>query len=56
MARNVFGSRKITREDRYTKGKISFTKSDEYWEYFKMFMICVGGYLFFHFIIMGWHF
>ena len=34
MARNFMGSRKITTEDKYTKGKIQFSKGDEYFEYF----------------------
>ena len=34
---------------------ISYTKSDEYWDYFKMFLIVVVGYLYFHFVIMGFH-
>jgi len=54
MARDLFGNKKITREDKYTRGKTTFTKQDEYWEYFKMFLILLAGYAFFHFIIMGW--
>ena len=54
MARNIFGTKKITKEDRYTRGRTTFTKSDEYWEYFKMFLILLIGYIFFHFIVMGW--
>jgi len=54
MARDVFGNKKITREDKYTSGKITFTKSDEYREYFKIFLLLLLTYAFFHFIIMGW--
>ena len=43
MARNMFGSRKLTKEDTYTKGKIQFSKSDEYFEYFKMFILILIG-------------
>ena len=43
MARNMFGSRKLTKEDAYTKGKIQFSKSDEYFEYFKMFLLILIG-------------
>ena len=43
MARNMFGSRKLTKEDTYTKGKIQFSKSDEYFEYFKMFLLILIG-------------
>ena len=34
---------------------ISYTKSDEYWDYFKMFLKVAVGYLYFHFVIMGWN-
>ena len=54
MARDLLGNKKITKEDRYTRHKTTFTKSDEYWEYFKMFLILLAGYTHFHFIIMGW--
>ena len=43
MARNMFGSRKLTKEDTYTKGKIQFSKSDEYFEYFKLFILVLIG-------------
>ena len=43
MARNFIGNRKLTKEDRYTKGKIQFSKSDEYFEYFKMFVMIMLG-------------
>jgi|TARA_B100000287_G_scaffold18341_1_gene18394 hypothetical protein len=55
MARDLFGNKKITSEDKYTKStRITFTKSDEYWEIFKMFLWIGLGYIYFHFIIMGW--
>ncbi len=37
------------------KRTINYTRNDELWDYFKMFLILVAGYLYFHFIIMGWH-
>ena len=43
MARNMFGSRKLTKEDMLTKGKLQFSKSDEYFEYFKMFLLILIG-------------
>ena len=43
MARNVFGTRKLTEEDRYTKSKISFSKTDEMIEYFKMLILTLGA-------------
>tara|TARA_X000000368_G_C22959522_1_gene680332 strand:+ start:459 stop:629 length:171 start_codon:yes stop_codon:yes gene_type:complete len=54
MARDLFGNKKITREDKYTSSKITFTKSDEYWEMFKIFIYLLMGYAYFHFIVMGW--
>ena len=54
MARDLFGNKKITREDKYTSSKITFTKSDEYWEMFKIFIYLLIGYAYFHFIVMGW--
>ena len=52
MARDIFGNRKITNEDMYTKKVI--TNADVRREYIKAFCWCVLGYLYFHFIIMGW--
>ena len=43
MARDVFGNRKLTKEDMLTKGKLQFSKSDEYFEYFKMFLLILIG-------------
>jgi len=54
MARNWYGKKRVTREDKYTRGKISFTAADERGEYCKMFLIALLGYVFFHFIVMGW--
>ena len=34
---------------------IKFTRNDEIWEYIKLGMVVLMGYLFFHFIIMGFH-
>ena len=53
MARNIWGRRIELKRDRY--GKTLYTKYDMYSEYFKMAMIFLVGYLYFHFIIMGWH-
>ena len=55
MARDLFGNKKITREDKYTNSsKVTFTKSDEYWEMFKIFIYLLMCYAYFHFIVMGW--
>ena len=37
------------------KRPISYTRSDELWDYIKLGMVVLLGYLFFHFIIMGFH-
>ena len=52
MARDVFGNRKITKEDMYTKMKV--TNADVRMEYLKGIIWLVLGYLYFHFLIMGW--
>jgi Trk-type K+ transport system membrane component len=53
MARNWYGSHKVTREDMYTS-KVKYTDSDIRKEKFKMVLWVLVGYLFFHFIVMGW--
>ena len=52
MARDIFGNRRITKEDMYTK-KV-YSKSDFRWEYFKGFLYLLLAYGYFHFIVMGW--
>ena len=52
MARDIFGNKKVTREDLYTKKTVSH--SDMRSEYYKLFLAICVGYLYFHFIIMGW--
>ena len=51
MARDIFGNRKLTKEDKYTKSQISFSQTDEIIEYLKMGLIIVGalGYLYYIF-------
>jgi len=53
MARDIFGNRKISKEDMYTK--IRVTHTDVTMEYVKGILWLVLGYLYFHFVIMGWH-
>jgi len=53
MARDLFGNKKVTTEDKYT-GKLRVTESDVRWEIFKMILWIVLGYAYFHFIVMGW--
>ena len=52
MARDIFGNRRVTKEDLYTKKRVSH--SDVRSEYWKMVIWVLAGYLFFHFIVMGW--
>ena len=52
MARDIFGNKRVTKEDLYTKKRVSH--SDVRSEYWKMVMWVLAGYLFFHFIVMGW--
>ena len=52
MARDIFGNRKTIKDDRYTKSKV--THSDVRWEYVKAVCWLVLGYMYFHFVIMGW--
>ena len=52
MARDIFGNRRVTKEDLYTKKRV--THSDVRSEYVKMVIWVLAGYLFFHFVVMGW--
>jgi hypothetical protein len=52
MARNWLGNRKITKEDMYTKSRV--TDADVRWEYIKMVIWLALGYGYFHFVVMGW--
>ena len=52
MARDLLGNRKITNDVMYTKKVI--TNADVRMEYVKALCWFVLGYLYFHFVIMGW--
>ena len=52
MSRNWIGNKKITREDMYTKVRV--TESDVRWEYVKFVAWLALGYGYFHFVIAGW--
>ncbi len=52
MARNWYGNQRVTKEDLYTKKRVTY--ADVRSEYVKMVIWVLAGYLFFHFIIMGW--
>ena len=53
MARNLWGDRVYEQKRHY--GKKKFTKEDEYFHYLKLAGIFFIGYLYLHFIVMGWH-
>jgi hypothetical protein len=52
MARNWYGNKRITKEDMYTKKRIS--NSDVRSEYLKMVCWVLGGYLYLHFVMGVW--
>jgi hypothetical protein len=52
MARDVFGNKRLTKEDMYTKKMV--TSADVRMEYYKGILWFVAGYLYFHYVIMGW--
>ena len=52
VARDIFGNKRVTKEDLYTKKRVSH--SDVRGEYWKIVFWILGGYLYFHFIMMGW--
>ena len=51
MARNIFGNKKITREDKYTRKSSKYTDSEIRWEQFKIVLWIVLGGLWIYFII-----
>ena len=51
MARNIFGIKKITREDKYTRKSSKYTDSEIRWEQFKIVIWIVLGGLWAYFII-----
>ena len=53
MARDIFGNKKITKEDRYTRHRTTFTRADEIREYSKMVGVILLGAAFAYFIICG---
>ena len=55
MARNIWGNKKITSEDKYTKrSNIGSSEWDITKEKLKIVLYLFLGYIYFHFIIMGW--
>jgi hypothetical protein len=52
MARDIFGNIRVTKEDLYTKKRV--THADVKMEYLKGVLWLVLGYLYFHFVIAGW--
>ena len=51
MARNIFGIKKITREDKYTRKSSKYTESEISWEKFKIVIWLVLGALYMYYII-----
>jgi len=51
MARNIFGNKRITREDKYTRKSTKYTDSEIRWEQFKIVLWIVLGGLWTYFII-----
>jgi len=52
MARNWLGNKKVTKDDMYTKVRV--TEADVRWEYVKLLCWLGLGYGYFHFVIAGW--
>ena len=51
MARDIFGNKKVTREDKYTRKSSKYTDSEIRWEQFKIVLWIVLGGLWTYFII-----
>ena len=51
MARDIFGNRKVTREDRYTRKSTKYSNSDFRWEKFKIVLWILLGGLYAYFLI-----
>ena len=51
MARDIFGNKKITREDRYTRKSTKYASSDIRWEKFKIVLWILLGVLYTYYII-----
>jgi len=51
MARNIFGNKKVTREDRYTTKSTKYSNSDIRWEQFKIVLWILLGGLYAYFLI-----
>ena len=52
MARNWIGNKKVTKDDMYTKVRV--TEADVRWEYVKLLCWLGLGYGYYHFAIAGW--
>ena len=51
MARDIFGNKIVTREDRYTAKSTKYSNSDIRWEQFKMVVWILLGGLYAYFLI-----
>ena len=54
MARNWYGQKRISKEDRYTRRTNQHSEWDITKEKLKIVLWLVLGYGYFHFIAMGW--
>ena len=52
MSRDFWGNKKIINVDKFSK--VTYSESDIRWEKIKIVLWVFFGYLYFHFIIMGW--
>ncbi len=52
MARDIFGNKKMTKAEMSRRSSV--THADVRMEYVKGVLWLVLGYLYFHFVIMGW--
>ena len=50
VARDIFGNKKLTKEDKYTKSKITFSQTDEVIEYIKMGLLIIGALVYLYHI------
>ena len=55
MARNIFGNKRITREDKYTRKSTKYTDSEIRWEQFKIVIWLLLGGLYAYIILQPQH-
>ncbi len=55
MARDIFGNKKVTREDKYTRKSTKFSDSEIRWEKFKIVIWLLLGGLYAYIILQPQH-